>query len=206
MNLEEKIKIIAVNFKSLESELNQLQGQKTVLTSQIKDAKIKIKDLENTEELDKKAIEILNLVQKSTREKIQDAFQNLVTFALQSIYQAPYQFKLEFTTRGNIGELNFKLKDPYSNEYRDLTECVAGGSLDVISLALRFVLISVLRPKVEGPIILDESTKMLSRNFRQNEYSFYKNISEKLGKQLIIVTHASEIIDLAENKILIGKG
>ena len=129
----------------------------------------------------------------------------MVTFALHSIYQEDYQFQLEFGTRGNIGEMDFKLKTPGNKEFRDLKNCTAGGSLDIISLALRFVLIQVIRPKVEGFVVIDEGTKMLSKNYRENEYSFYKHISEKLNRQFIIITHSQEIIDLAENKILIGK-
>lgn len=205
MSFQIALEEVNKKFKSFEAEISSLQGQKLVLHSQIEDAKMKIGDLEVTQELDEKAIEVLNLVQKSTREKIKQSFENMVTFALKSIYQQDYAFELEFGQRGNLGELNFKLKTPGNKEFRDLKDCTAGGSLDIISLALRFVLLQIIRPKVEGFVVIDEGTKMLSKNYRENEYSFYKNISEKLNRQLIIITHSQEIIDLAENKILIGK-
>ena len=203
--LDQMLKSLTTKYNSYEGEMNRLIGQRDVLTEQVRVAKNTIVELENTQKLDEKAIEVLNLVQKSTRDKIKEAFENLVTFALQSIYQEDYKFQLAFSTRGNIGELHFKLKTPGNQEFRDLEDCTAGGSLDIISLALRFVLIQVMRPKVEGFIVLDEGTKMLSRNYRENEYHFYKHINQKLGRQLIIITHAQEVIDLAENKIRIGK-
>jgi DNA repair ATPase RecN len=199
--LDQKIKNLNEKYNTFNGEVNRLIGQRNTLFSQVESAKILKDELESTQKLDEKSIEVLALVQKSTRDKIKEAFQNLVTFALKSIYQEDYKFALEFSQRGNIGELNFKLKDPKSNEYRDLLECHAGGSLDIISLALRFVLLQTIRPKVEGFVVADEPTKQLSRNYRQNEYNFYKHISEKLGRQLIIITHADEIIQLAENKI-----
>ena len=203
--LDLKIKNLTEKYNSFENGLNQLIGQRTTLLSQIDAAIIEKEKLESTQKIDEKSIEVLNLVQKSTREKITQAFEQMVTYALQSIYQDKYEFKLEFNQRGNIGELNFKLKDPKSTEFRDLTECVAGGSLDIISLALRFVLIQVMRPKVEGFICIDEGTKMISSNYRQNEHNFYNHISKSLGRQLILITHSKELIELAENKILIGK-
>lgn len=204
-DLESQFKQLELQYKSYEANLNSLIGQKQVLTQQIEDAKTKIGDLQVTRELDEKAIEVLNLVQRSTREKMKEAFENLVTFALQSIYQADYQFQLEFSSRGNIGELDFNLKTPGNKDFRNIKDTTAGGTLDIISLALRFVLLSVLKPKIEGFVCIDEGTKMLSKNYRENEYNFYKHINEKLNRQLIIITHSQEIIDLAQNKILIGK-
>ena len=45
---------------------------------------------------------------------------------------------------------------------------------------------------------------MISSNYRQNEHNFYNHISKNLGKQLILITHSKELIELAENKIKIG--
>ncbi len=205
MIIEEKIQQFETRLKSFESSISKLEGQRHILHTQIEEAKTKIGDLEVTEDLDKKAIVVLNLVQQASREKIKEAFENMVTFALKSVFQDNYQFKLEFGSRGQLGELEFKLKTPENNEFRGLEHCSAGGSLDVISLALRFVLLSVLRPKVEGFVVLDEPTKHLSRNYRENEYFFYKSLSEKISRQLIIISHSSELINMAENKILIGK-
>lgn len=204
-DLEIKFNRFDLRYKAFEANLNESIGKKEILTKQIEEAKTKIGDLEVTEKLDKKAIEVLNLVQKTTREKIKEAFEQMVTFALQSIYQEDYRFQLEFGSRGNIGELNFQLKTPENKEFRDIEDTTAGGSLDIISLAMRFVLLQVIRPRPEGMVVLDEPTKQLSRNYRTNEYSFYKEISNKLNRQLIIISHSQELIDLAENKIQIGK-
>lgn len=205
MSLEVLLDNMKLKAKSFDAETARLEGQKSVLHQQVEEAKMTLGDLQVTKETDEKAIEVLNLVQKSTREKIKEAFENMVTFALHSIYQEDYQFQLEFGTRGNIGEMDFKLKTPGNKEFRDLKNCTAGGSLDIIALALRFVLIQVIRPKVEGFVVLDEPCKMLSKNLVQNEYNFYKHINEKLGRQLIIITHAQGLIDAAPEKILIGK-
>lgn len=199
------LKNLTTKYNSYENEMNQLIGKRDTLVQQSNKATAEIALLEETQKLDEKAIEVLNLVQKSTRDKIKEAFENLVTFALQSIYQEDYQFQLAFSTRGNIGELHFKLKTPGNQEFRDLEDCTAGGSLDIISLALRFVLIQVMRPKVEGFVVLDEPCKMLSKNLVDNEYNFYKHINEKLGRQLIVITHAQGLIDAAPDKIRIGK-
>jgi DNA repair exonuclease SbcCD ATPase subunit len=198
------LKILDDNFSSFSQELGRLEGQKDLLSKQLVTSKAKVEELENQKILETKAVELLHLVQRSTRDRIKEAFEQTVTFALKSIYQKDYQFQLDFSQRGNLGELDFKLKAPENQGFLDIKDCTAGGSFDIISLALRFVLLQVMRPKVEGFVVLDEPTKMLSREFRANEYNFYKYIAEKLGRQLLIITHSQELIDSAEQKILIG--
>lgn len=189
---------------TLSGSVSRLEGQKSLLTQQLKDSEEKSLKLENSKINETKAVELLHCVQRSTRDKVCAAFENTVTFALKSIYQADYRFQLEFTQRGNLGELNFKLKSPENEGYLDLEDCAAGGSFDIVSLALRFVLLQVMSPRVEGFILLDEPTKQLSRNYRTAEYAFYQAMAEKLNRQLIIITHSEELINLSENKILIG--
>ena len=153
-----------------------------------------------------KAIEVLNLVQKATRDVIKNTFESLVSYALKAIYQEDYRFQLEFGNRGNLGELNFKLKSPQNKDFLPIEDCTAGGSLDIISLALRFVLLQVFRPKFEGPVILDEPCKQLSKNFAQSEFNFYNFISNKTNRQIILITHNEKLIELATNKIEIRNG
>jgi DNA repair exonuclease SbcCD ATPase subunit len=209
MNLEERLKALEQKFKSLDSELNQLEGQRTVLSKQLEDAKTKIEELEVTEKLDLRAIEVLNLVQKASREKVTQAFENTVTYALKSIYQDDYEFKLDFGTRGHLGELDFKLRTPGNKEFRGLEHCGAGGSIDIVSLALRFVLLQIIRPKVVGPVFLDEPAKMLrGKDLKQNLFNFFHQMNEKLGRQLIIIPPVDDtefFTNQTENKILIGK-
>lgn len=209
--LDQRLKNVTEKYNTFEADLNRLIGQREILVQQIDTSKEKIIALEETQNIDEKAIEVLALVQKSTRDKIKDAFEQLVTFSLHSIYQKDYQFKLEFSQRGNIGELDFKLKDPDSQEFRDLKECAAGGSLDIISVALRCVLIQVLRPKIEGFIFFDEACKMLrgEQNIR-NMFNFFIEMSKKLNRQFIIIPPTDSTEFFAQttditNVIKIGK-
>src|SRR5258708_3664602 len=110
--LSERIKIVTEKHNTFEGDLNRLIGQRQILAQQIETSTVKIAALQELQKTDEKAIEVLNLVQKSTREKVKDAFENLVTFALHSIYQRDYQFHLDFSTRGNVGELDFTVKSP----------------------------------------------------------------------------------------------
>lgn len=206
--LEDKLKQIDGAFNQFIMESGKLEGQKDILLKQIGSSAVNIEQKETLRRLDERSIEVLNLVQRSTRDKVKEAFENMVTFALHSIYQEDYKFQLEFNTRGNLGEMDFKLKSPANKEYLDLKDCTAGGSYDIISLALRFVLIQTIRPKAEGFIFLDEPAKMLrGENLKQNLFNFFNQMSIKLNRQLIIippVDDAAFFIQQAETKIKVG--
>jgi len=201
--MESEIKHLENCLISFSNQLGNLEGEYNLLNKQISTSKKNISTLEEQRKIDLKAIEVLNLVSKSTRDVIKNTFEGLVSYALKAIYQDSYEFKLKFGNRGNLSELDFELKSPKNLNPLPLEDCAAGGGLDIISLALRFVLIQILQ--FPGMIVLDEPTKHLSVQFRQNEFNFYNYIAKKLGKQLIIITHSKELVDLAENKILIGE-
>jgi DNA repair ATPase RecN len=204
IDLELEIKNLQFNQDSATQEVGRLEGQKNLLTQQLDTSKAKIVSLETQKINETKAVELLHLVQRSTRDKIKEAFENTVTLALRAIYKEDYQFKLEFGQKGNIGTLDFKLKSPTTQGFLDLKNTTAGGQFDCISIALRLMLLHIVRPKLEGPVMFDEGSKMLSSEYRANEYEFYKSMSEKFGRQFILVTHSKELAELAENKIIIG--
>jgi len=205
--------MIETEFKTLESSLSsfsedlfQQEGRRKLLSEQLFSSKEKIISLETNKTTEIKAVELLHVIERSSRDVVVKAFEQTVTYALRAIYQSEgYAFKLEFSQRGNISELDFKLKSPTTQGYLDLKETSCGGELDIVSLALRFVLIQVIRPCIEGPITLDEPTKMVSSNLRENEFKFYQFLADKFKRQLIIVSHSKELSDLATNKIVIGE-
>ena len=203
--MEQDIKRLEIQIADVNWSIGQLQGRYDTLFTQVESSKQKITQLEEVKKIDLKAIEVLNLVQKSTRDVIKNTFEGLVTYALRAIYQEPYTFALKFDNRGNLGTLDFLLKSPENKEPLPLEDCTAGGSLDVISLALRFVLLRVMTPTFEGPVILDEPCKQLSKNFAGNELNFYNFIANKLQRQIILITHNEKIVELAENKIEVTK-
>lgn len=76
-----------------------------------------------------------------------------------------------------------------------------GGYVDVIAFALRIALLELLH--IPGPVILDESFKMVSRDhgFAERAGRFLRQLSEDLGRQIILVTHNDEIASSAHRRL-----
>ena len=134
-------------------ELSSLEGEFNLLSTQIKEANSKLKEIDNQRLIYKKSIEFLRKVEESTKTKIKEGFENLVTYALRFVFQKDYKFNLEFKKRGNSQELNYKVATPTSKEQDDPLITLGGGILDLISVALRIALLE--KTKISGFIALD---------------------------------------------------
>jgi len=198
------LNILESKLKELNKEVGSLEGQRDLLLSSIDDNQDKVNRLKIAKEQNLKAVEILNLVQKTTRDKIKESFEQIVSYALKYIYSDDYSFELDFSRRGNLSTMDFNIKTPEFSESADPNDTSGGGVLDICALALRMVLLEVSTPKVEGCIILDESLKHLSKEYLFKASQFLNEINKKLGRQIIFITHQQEFIDNAENPIQIG--
>jgi DNA repair exonuclease SbcCD ATPase subunit len=196
-NAEVKDKI-----ESLESKVNSLKGKVDLLSQQIGESSIRQKELQNLKIVNEKGIELLHFVKKVTEEYIKNLFEKIVSEALSYIYQNnDYKFELEFGRRGALPELKFNLKRPELKESHNILHTSAGGSRDVVALALRFVILETA--KINGFLFLDEIEKRLdSPETISRMIQFIKEMQEKTGRQIIIITHKQEFVDAVPTPII----
>lgn len=202
--IERKLKLDNLT-SDLEKKYNMMAGQLELLKKQNAST---IADYEKAKEnsvLNIKALELLNYIQKETKDTIINVFENVVTKALQFIHQSDaYRFELEFGQRGNIPELNFNLKTPDLIEAHSIVKTRAGGSQDIIALALRFVLLEI--SKTPGFIFLDEPEKRLDNaDTIKKMIEFIKETQQNTKRQIFIITHADEMVESVENPIIIQR-
>lgn len=194
------------SLNNLTSQLSSLEGQCTLLNEQNIVSQEKIEQLDHNKEVYKKSVELLTIVEKSTKDVIKKGFEEIVTYALQYILNSSeYSLQLEFGRRGNLQEVDFHLKTPDCKEPHDPLLSSGGGVLDILSLALRISLIGLTKPKIEGFLALDEPFKHLSSNYIPIAGNFVKTISRRINRQVIMVTHKSELVNNADKAIKIGE-
>ena len=196
---------IKQSIKSLEEETNSLQGKVSLLEEQYTSNLNKIEHLKDLEDSNAKGIEILNFIQQTTSEVIKNAFENIVTNALQYVHQDNgYEFKLNFGKRGNNPELKFNLKTPEMQEEHDIVTTREGGAKDIIALALRQVLLEVSHNT--GFLFLDEPFKRLdNEETEKNAMEFIKELQRESGRQILLITHKPTVVDSVPNPIIFKK-
>ncbi len=187
--------------KNLSTRLNEFKGRQSLLNEQIDGTNNKLAELVHNREIFTKEVEVLTVVQEMTRNKIKEGFENMVSYALRSVFNQDYKFVLNFDKRGNLSELDFNILAPERTEAGDVLEGFGGGVIDVASLALRITLMEISKPRMMGFICLDESMKHLSKLYVPNCCKWIKKISKDLNRQIIWVTHNEDIVNLADNVI-----
>jgi DNA repair exonuclease SbcCD ATPase subunit len=188
--------------KKLEDNVSSLNGKTELLESQYIDLQEKQSILKENQIIISQAIELLNIIQSANKEIIKSVFENIVTKALNFINQSnDYKFELEFDTRGNLPTLRFLLKTPRMKEAHDILDCNCGGDKDVVSVALRHVLLEV--SKTPGFLFLDEIDKRLdSPETEQKMLEFIQELQKETNRQVLLITHSQRVVDSVPNPII----
>lgn len=188
-----------------ESKYNSMRGQVELLESQMNEGYDKIKALEDKNLDYKKCIELLMILDADSKTTLKKYFEEIVTYALQYIFNDKYKFQLMFGRRGNSQEIDFLLETPNSTDLHDPLISSGGGILDILSLALRISLMELTRPRIPGFLVLDEPFKHLSDNYIDMAGEFLRAINLRIKRQIILVTHKEPLINFADNKIKISQ-
>lgn len=189
----------------LYNKIGNLDGQINLLSQQAIELSAKIKINETNKELFTQAIEILDLAQKVTRDTIKDGFESLVTTALQTVFGTGYSFELVYGRRGNLQEIDFVIKRPEFKESTSILDTSAGGEIDLVTLALRVIILELFQGNNKSPLILDEMFKHVSVEYTDKAGEFLKVLFTQMNRQIILVTHKSELAIMANNSIRIGE-
>jgi len=193
---------IKSQISSLEKEVNSLNGQVNLLKNQLEESVNNLENLQELQIINAKAIEVLHLIKKVTEDKIIENFEKVGTSALQVIHQSnDYKFKLEFGRRGTMPEIKFNLLTPDMKDFHNILHVSAGGSRDVLALALRFIVLELSQNK--GFLFLDEPEKRLDNPETMKQMiKFIIDFQKKSNRQMIIISHEKEFIESIPNPII----
>ena len=184
----------------LRKKFDQDTGRRQLLSENLESAKSSLEknllEYENTV----KARAIVQAVAKTTQEKIQVNIGNMVSLALAAVFPDPYTFSLRFVERRNSTEADL-IFSKGENETDDILNSSGGGVADVASFALRIALWNL--KKTRATFILDEPGKFVSRDLQPKLSELLKELSVKLGIQIIMVSHVPELCNAADKIIQI---
>ena len=62
-----------------------------------------------------------------------------------------------------------------------------------------YSILQVHKPRIEGPLILDEPAKHVSEDYIFNVADFLKRTSEMFNRQIIMVTHNNHLSSIGTN-------
>jgi DNA repair exonuclease SbcCD ATPase subunit len=180
-----------IDFATEEKEVLQLTYKlDRIETAAISEAAA-LKQAERTLERTQAAQEILQLVAQAVQQQAHEKLSAVVTKCLESVFDDPYEFKIEFERKRGRTEASLRFvrreldADPLSS--------TGGGVVDVAAFALRVACLMLHRPRLSKVVILDEPFKFVSAQYREGVRSMLEELAGDLGIQIIMVSHIEEL-------------
>ncbi len=196
------------SFMQLEEQLRQAQmelARRTALRDRILQQQQAVEAELQQVIQEKELLERVQLLlQKSSdhaREQAKLQLEALVTKALQYIFGPMFRFEIELADRGGSPTAEFYVVTEVDGKIvrNKPQDARGGGVIDIISLALRIALLETIRPRVAGPVILDEPGKHVSEDFVIQMIEFIKSLCDTFGRQVIMVTHNEHVAASADH-------
>lgn len=180
--------------KRFEQPLNRAKGRRDQLRERLMRTRADAQISRDRHENAVKARALVQGVAETTQKKMEHHVGNVVSLAEAAVFPNPYQFEIEFVQRRNKTEC-----DVWFVRGEDKMEPVAssgGGTLDVASFALRCLFLSLR--DVRPVVVLDEPFRFVSVDLQEKCGAMIKAISERLGLQVLMVSHLPRIYSGAD--------
>lgn len=173
--------------------------QKQIVTRKLEADELLLQQTLKRQETVLKAQALIQTTAQETQNQLTYHVQALVQNALDAVFPTVYLFRAAFELRRGQTEVDIWLdKDGEAIDPRD---AAGGGVVDVVCFALRVVAWSL--SQTSPVLILDEPFKWVSMGLRPICGQLLRGISDRLGLQIIMVTHDPELVEQADRIFLV---
>jgi ABC-type uncharacterized transport system YnjBCD ATPase subunit len=182
-------------------------GEAAAIGRQGKAAKAEVARLRESLELHEKVLGVLTSVGEARQESAQRQVEGLVTRALQAIFEENLSFHLVPAVKGNQAVIDFVLRSKYGDTEIDtpVLEARGGGMAAVVGFILRLTVL-LLTPNARRILFLDESFGMVSASYEPRVAEFLRQVADKAGVQIVLITHSTAYSDLADTSYELSLG
>jgi ABC-type transporter Mla maintaining outer membrane lipid asymmetry ATPase subunit MlaF len=184
--------------------LEQRKGQLIQIEDTLDDLHERIMTLQVDQKNCEQAQAIIQKVAMLTQEELKYHVSELVTLALAAVFDDPYEFVVDFQQRRNQTECDLC----FQRDGEQVSPAIAsgGGAVDVACFALRVALWSLKTHRTRPVLILDEPLKWLKGDdLPEKGARMIKEISARLGIQIIMISHIPDQIEHADRVFLVRK-
>ncbi len=183
-----KVEELEERLLNLDHYLAKAEGAHELIAQELSGKLDQLAVAESSQKAHIEALPISIQIGQAYRELALGEVQSLVSQALTAVFERPYECKLTQVVKRGQPEVSITVVD--SGREMDPVTSMGGGILDVISLALRVVVWTLMPNRTDGVIILDEPARLVnSETSVKNLSSLLKLLSKSLSVQFIVVTN-----------------
>ncbi len=189
-----------------QTELARKQTENKLLDRQAREAEDRMIQAAEEMQVSTEALEFLEEIANSRRGAMKGRIEAVLTEALCLVYGPGRKVELAYSVKGNRSHLAFELvKDTPAGEVRrniDGTGCGLGVS-DTVCVPLR-LLVMLGSKQTDRVCVLDECYKHVNPEKVPLVSEFLKTLCERLGVQIILLSHHELIREDAEVAFEVG--
>ena len=182
----------------------QSKGMKKQIENNLIQNKTTLDNLNNRIKLLEQAQAFLQKVAQDTQSQLKFQIEDIVNLALETCFPNEYEFQLQFNIARGKTDAELVFLSQKTGRPIDPMNASGCGTLDVTCFALRLACYA-LQVGIDNVIILDEPMKFVSKDLLNSVSEFMKELSIKLGIQIIMVTHENQFIDVADRIFSVRK-
>jgi DNA repair ATPase RecN len=134
------------------------------------------------------------------RRQAKERMEQIVTQALSVVFSKDYSFEIKLDVKANQPVALYYLhSEGVTTQLKPPDYDRGGGIADIVSLALRLAVGEL--SNIKGPLFLDEIGKHVSQEYSQNVAYFLKQYSEKFDRQIVLITHNTELAQIGDQSL-----
>lgn len=161
--------------------------------------KEEIRNLRQQVELCEKASLLLTGIGEQRQSTAQEQIEALVTQGLRTIFNSDLSFHLIQGVRAKTPVVDFVVRSRIGDTVvdTDLTER-GGGLAATVGFLLRLVILLLSARRADSVLFLDETFTHVSADYEVRLAEFLRELVDKTGVQIILVTHSDAFNDQAD--------
>ena len=209
-DLKNQINNLESIFNNIVSQKDKLKYDLDGIIFTLNKDNTSLQQIKDNNKIAESSKEVINKVILSTRDEAISFIENVVNAALLDVFQNPnLKLKLQLNTEGAKTSISTYIEE--NGELYDIESGRGGGLRDLVSTAILICCRSLVKPRIQLPLLLDESFKFLHSTkdnaFKTNAFRFLKEVANKLDEQIILITGEADkdAINNADNVIFIAK-
>lgn len=195
------IQIVEDEFKAIEKEKNQIEGEVNLLRKQLNEKEVSVKHFTEEYKIMEQVLDILKIYAKSKEKRIETKVDDILTTGFNAIAPGEnIKSKLRFDIkRGQaVAEPKFEIEVNGIKKEVNIEKSDSGGFANVAGFIYKLLILSMYNPKQRPVIIADEPFKNLSECYLEATGNFIKMLAEKLNIQVVLITHKTQLQEIGD--------
>jgi hypothetical protein len=177
---------------SYRQQIDKLKTRHEVAKEQARRNRFVVEEAEDHLIAAEQARHIVQQVGQAVQQEAHDRLAGVVSRCLEAVFDEPYTFKIVFDRKRNQTEARLVfVRDGLEVSPLD---AAGGGVVDVAAFALRLSCLMLKRPQPRRLLVLDEPFRFVSESYRPRIKAVVENLAEKMGIQILLVTHAPGLV------------